>query len=195
VGKGLRRVAGRLVAVPLAAAFLAPLVLKHGQPPTVAEASAAPVLDPQVGAGLLHAHFSDIGYRTRPSYPHEFAAVFGPAPGRPYRGLAAAEWSERPAAPAPDFAAEKPPAKAPVARCGEACRRKVLTAGVLPPPRPASLVAEAPEPAPAIVAAAPRDERVRLLGMRLPGFVPSGEKVVNKMVSWGGAVTGLIGGM
>ena len=70
----------------------------------------------------------------------------------------------------------------------------ISSAAVLPPPRPASLAIPTPDPPLAIVAAAP-EERVRLLGMRLPGFVPSGEKVVKTVVSWGGAVSGLIDGV
>jgi hypothetical protein len=179
------------VAAILSAAFLAQLVLNTKPRPTPsppAVSAALTMLDPRVGTGLLRGQFSETGYRLRPGYPTEFGAVFGPAPGRPYRALAAAEWSGAPAA-AP--AAEKPAAQP----CGEACKRKVVAAAVLPPTRPASLGMPMPDAAPAIVAAALQDERVRLLGMRLPGFVPSGERVVKTVASWGGAVSGLIDGM
>ncbi|HKH34616.1 MAG TPA: hypothetical protein VKA80_10730 [Beijerinckiaceae bacterium] len=181
------------IVATLSAGFLAQLVLKSDPAPQPATTAAARplMLDPDISAGLLRAHFTETGYRLRPGYPTEFAAVFGPAPGKPYRELIAADWSPTAAAPRAAKGDDRPAA---AQSCGEACKRNVMTAAVLPPPRPASLAIPTPDPPPAIVAAAP-EERARLLGMRLPGFVPSGEKVVKTVVSWGGAVSGLIDGV
>jgi hypothetical protein len=78
-------------------------------------------------------------------------------------------------------------------------RATAKVAAVLPPPRPAApantVTAEAPLPAPAKLSASVDDERVRLLGVRLPGFVPSGDKIARTVVSWGDSIVNAIPGI
>ena len=172
------------------------------QPATVAAAGASIPLEPQPVAGLLRASFTADGIRTRPAYPTEFGALFGPAPGKPHVELTSVAWPSRsePAAPQLDKPAPKAPAKTLVAHQGGVAapvRHATVAEVVLPPARPASfasLVADA-APAPGSAASAGEDGGVRLLGMRLPGFVPSGREVVKTVASLGESVTGLFDGM
>ena len=59
---------------------------------------------------------------------------------------------------------------------------------MLPPARPATIETSAPIAVVAEPAAAPELKPVRLLGMTLPGWVPTGEAVVNTVAALGGAV-------
>jgi hypothetical protein len=67
----------------------------------------------------------------------------------------------------------------------------------LPPARPAYLmptsvvVAEAQPRVPARLALA-EDRHVRLLGLTLPGFVPTGDRIVKTVVSWSGTVADFV---
>jgi hypothetical protein len=168
---------------------------------TAAAASSVP-FEPQPIAGLLRASFTADGIRTRPGYPTEFGALFGPAPGKPHVELTSLEWPSRsePAARQLDKPAPKGAAKTLVAYQGgvaRPARHATVAEPVLPPARPASfasLVADA-APAPAAGGPAGEDSGVRLLGMRLPGFVPSGREVVKTVASLGESVTGLFDGM
>src|SRR5688572_32416970 len=58
---------------------------------------------------------------------------------------------------------------------------------LVPPPRPAGLTAQA--------TATSEDGRVRLLGLSLPGFVPSRETIAKTVVSWSGSIAGVISGL
>jgi hypothetical protein len=162
-------------------------------------AEAPPVsFEPQPIAGLLRATFSPEGIRTRRAYPTEFAAVFGPELEKAAAELPAGAWpnSTDTIQPKAQRSEPKPQVKTLVAQhgCAVPCgRRTVVAAAVLPPPRPNSLamaVAEAP------AASAELEERgVRLLGLRLPGFVPSGREVARTVASLGDSVSGLFDGM
>jgi hypothetical protein len=161
--------------------------------------------DTRTGAELLRGHFTTDGFRARPAYPVEFAAVYGLAPGKPYMTLAAVEWSEPQAASAPgraELAETKAEINKPETKktlVAQRSRGATKVAAVLPPPRPAALAtivtAEAQPPAPAKLSPSLGDERVRLLGVRLPGFVPSGEKIARTVVSWGDSIVSAIPGI
>jgi hypothetical protein len=172
------------VVATLCAAFLSNALLSTAsrQP---APAQDVPVADS--GAHLLKANFTEGGIRIRSSYPTEFAEVFGPAPARLATGVA---WSEparvRDAAPTPDPHADKKPA---ARACAGECGRKAVAA-VLPPPRP--VVTDIVQASAAASPALAEPKRLRLLGVPLPGFVPSGETIVSTVVSLGDTVTGII---
>src|SRR5688500_17054992 len=86
----------------IAVAGMAALCALPGLNPTATPAAPF-VADPETrpGAELLRGHFTTDGFRARPAYPVEFAAVYGLAPGKPYMTLAAVDWSEPQAASAP----------------------------------------------------------------------------------------------
>ena len=154
----------------------------------------------QTGAELLRGHFTTDGFRARPAYPVEFAAVYGLAPGKPYVTLAATDWSEPQGGSAPAHAEAtqaKPESKKTL--MAQRPRGAMKVAAVLPPPRPAApaniVTAEAQPPAPAKLPASLGEERVRLLGVRLPGFVPSGEKIARTVVSWSDSIVDAIPGI
>jgi hypothetical protein len=65
---------------------------------------------------------------------------------------------------------------------------------VLPPPRPATLTRVA-EAGPAAETSSGDDKPVRLLGMSLPGFVPSGHTIAKTVVSWSDTIVGVIPGL
>ncbi len=168
--------------------------------PAAAPIAEAPAVsfEPQPILGLLRASFTPQGIRTRPAYPTEFAAVFGPEPGKAAAELPAGRWSSSADTiqPKAQRSEPKPQVKTLVAQhgCAAPCgRRTVVATAVLPPPRPGSLaiaVAEAP------AASAELEQRgVRLLGLRLPGFVPSGREVARTVASLGDSVSGLFDGM
>ena len=194
----LRAQAPRLefqVTAAIAVVLCAALTANAWLPQQAASAPAPLVVDREVAADLLEATFTDEGFRLRPTYPVEFAAVYGLAADKPYTALAAAEWSTpAQSAPRPDQAA---PLKAQkkttlVAQaCAGECAASAAHAAVLPPPRPAALApVQVAETAPAV-----EDKRVRLLGVSLPGFVPSGDKIAKTVVSWGGSIAGVIPGL
>ena len=104
--------------------------------------------------------------------------------GQPFSAVA----SMPPAAPigAPEAPAPAAPVKVTSAKPRTAPR--IAAASMLPPPRPTMI-----EPGPSIAvaaesAAAPELKPVRLLGMTLPGWVPSSESVANTVTALGGAV-------
>jgi hypothetical protein len=169
----------------------------HSPAAPIAEAPAVS-FEPQPILALLRASFTPEGIRTRPAYPTEFAAVFGPEPGKAAAELPAGAWSSSADTiqPKAQRSEPKPQARTLVAQhgCAVPCgRRTVVAAAVLPPPRPSSLaiaVAEAP------AASSELEQRgVRLLGLRLPGFVPSGREVARTVASLGDSVSGLFDGM
>jgi hypothetical protein len=154
------------------------------------------IADPKAAAELLKGNFTEEGVRLRPAHPLEFAAVYGLAPGQPYTPLKAADWSaapqDIPVPLTPETKAEETSGSA--RTCLVTCAGRLVAMAVLPPPRPASLtqVAEA-QPAAAITS--DQETPVRLLGMSLPGFVPSGETIARTVVSWGSTVVGVIPGL
>jgi hypothetical protein len=184
------------VTAAIAAVLCAALTANIWLPPQAASAPAPLVIDREAAAELLEATFTDEGFRLRPTYPVEFAAVYGLAADKPYTALAAAEWSTAAqSAPKTDQAA--PPLKAQkkttlVAQaCAGECAASAAHAAVLPPPRPSALApVQVAETAPVV-----EDKRVRLLGVSLPGFVPSGDKIAKTVVSWGGSIAGVIPGL
>jgi hypothetical protein len=183
------------VTAAIAVVLCAALAANAWLPQQAAPAPAPLVIDREAAAGLLEATFTDEGFRLRPTYPVEFAAVYGLAPDQPYTALAAAEWSTpAQSAPKTDQAA---PLKAQkkttlVAQaCAGECAASAAHAAVLPPPRPSALApVQVAETAPVV-----EDKRVRLLGVSLPGFVPSGDKIAKTVVSWGGSIAGVIPGL
>jgi hypothetical protein len=154
------------------------------------------VLDSKAGADLFEANFSDEGFRSRPASPAEFAAVYGVAADRPYTALTAAEWSAptqmaRKADEAPAAKLHRKPTLVAQACSGECGLgpASITAAIVTPPPRPADLTIMAQASAPS------EEKRVRLLGMSLPGFIPTSEKIAKTVVSWGGSIAGVIPGL
>jgi hypothetical protein len=154
----------------------------------------SPVLGAKVAASLIEVSFSDQGLRSLAASPVEFAAVYGLAADKPYTALAAAEWSApTPLARKPDEVPAAKPHRKPVLvaqACSGECGTAATAAMVTPPPRPADLASTV------TAQAAPSEEkRVRLLGLSLPGFVPTGEKIAKTVVSWGGSIAGVIPGL
>jgi hypothetical protein len=119
-------------------------------------------------------------FKSRVAAPAEFGAVFGFS--RASFASEGGEWSAQPApAPVRSAAARPRVASPPASPEG-------------PPPRPPSVaVASAPLELQA-AGAAPEDARkpVRLFGVALPAFVPSGKTIVNSVASLGDAVAGLV---
>ena len=192
----LRAQAPRLefqVTAAIAVVLCAALAGNAWLPQQPAPAPAPLVINPELAADLLEATFTDEGFRLRPTYPVEFAAVYGLAPDKPYTALAAAEWST-PAQSAPKTDQAAPlKAQKKTTLVAQACAGECAAAqtAVLPPPRPAALApVQVAETAPAV-----EDKRVRLLGVSLPGFVPSGDKIAKTVVSWGGSIAGVIPGL
>src|SRR5205823_4644828 len=94
--------------------------------------------------------------------------------GQPFSGFAPAPAAAPVAAaeaPAPAVLAKTTPSKPRTAP------RAVAAAPMLPPARPATIETSAPIAVAAESVAAPEPKPVRLLGMALPGWVPTGEAV------------------
>ena len=197
------------VAATLCTALITGAVVdkKPAPAPAVAAAPALPAIpgssfDPRRGADLIQASFSAEGPRSRPSHPVEFGAVFGPSTAAPLVVAREMEWSvpgeaepTRLAASEPESEAEieEPKKPSPAPSCTQPCRTRVAAVpSVRPPPRPLDLAAAADEPAPSPVVAA-SDEKPRLLGFAMPGFVPTGQAIASTVVAMGDKVTGLIG--
>jgi len=119
-----------------------------------------------------------------PDLPRVFS--FSPdATGRPLPDFTLAQAASF--KPAADVSAPAAPAR--VARTKpRTAQRAVAAASMLPPARPATIETSAPIAVVAEPAAAPEPKPVRLLGMTLPGWVPTGEAVVNTVAALGGAV-------
>jgi hypothetical protein len=161
-------------------------------------------LDAASVVGVLNAAFTVDGVRNKPRYPMEFETVLGPTTLKSFDLFASAAWPDHNATPILASAAprtqpnRKVAAVAPVC-AGSACRVRVAAADpkVLPPTRPAYLmpalvvVAEAQPRIPVRLALAD-DRRVRLLGLTLPGFVPTGDRIVKTVVSWSGTVADFV---
>jgi hypothetical protein len=180
------------IGVVLCATFFCNAYIAAGKPPS----QPTPVVAPEARADLLKANFTDDGFRSRPASAVEFAAVYGHAE-RSYTALAA-QWSAP--SPSPSKAQDAPVAKVQkkATLLAQACSGDCVTsslpgAAVVPPRRPADLA-----PAPIALASAPvpaEEKRVRLLGVSLPGFVPSGDTIAKTVVSWGGSIVDAIPGL
>lgn len=190
------------VIATLCAAFISNAHLaSEAQKTAAAPTPTMAVIDAGTGASLLRANLAEDGYRLRPASVMEFASIYGLTSAKAYVPLAAAEWSTSPTAgePADAKAAEEKPEKKTTMMAqtctGECNRKQAASTTLLPPPRPTSLksvvVAEA-----ALgqnEAETPGDRPVQLLGLSLPGFVPSGRQVVSTVASLGDSVVGLFG--
>ena len=180
------QVAAAIAAVTFAA-FICRAPLEPAQPPT------APIQVGSKAAEKLPAvENADEPFHPRAASVLEFAAVYGLATDKPYTALAGAEWSSRKGATRTiDEAVAKPQRKATVVAqlCADRCGLPSASAAatLVPPPRPAGLTAQA--------TATSEDGRVRLLGMSLPGFVPSRETIAKTVVSWSGSIAGVIPGL
>ena len=86
-----------------------------------------------------------------------------------------------PEAPAPAAPVKVISSKPPTAQ-------RTAAASMLPPPRPTMIEPDPPVAVAAESAAAPESKPVHLLGMTLPGWVPTGESVANTVTALGGAV-------
>ena len=169
------------------------------------------VMDAAAVVGVLNAAFTPDGVRNKARYPMEFETVLGPTTLKSFDLFASAAWPARDATSmlaAVQGVTPQPNRKlASVAQAcaGSACRIRVAAAAqpspstqVLPPMRPAYIlpVAVASAPAtnrPVSTRLALADERrVRLLGLTLPGFVPTGDTIVKTVVSWGGTVADFV---
>jgi hypothetical protein len=168
------------VAALIAAIALAGVVTKTCLEP--ADAATQPASEAKMEE-RLSAIGPDDGLRSRPVSTLEFAAVYGLGPDKAYTTLAAAEWST----PAPTAAAGE---QAPAAKPQRKATQVAQAAIAVPPRRPTDLIVTAQAPG--------REENkggVRLLGVSLPGFVPSGERIAKTVVSWGGSIAGVIPGL
>jgi hypothetical protein len=162
----------------------------------------AMTLDADAVVGVLNAAFTADGVRNKPRYPMEFETVLGPTTLTSLDRFASAAWPDH--NPTQLAAAPTPPAQpmrrlAAIQQVAGSVRMRVAVAdpAMLPPARPTYLMppsavlaqgapADRSPPAPA------DDRRVRLLGLTLPGFVPSGTAIVKTVVSWGGTVSDLV---
>jgi hypothetical protein len=178
------------VAAAIAAVTFAAIMYKAPLEP--AQSPAASVQVEAKAAEKLPVENAEERFRPRAASVLEFAAVYGLATDKPYTALAGAEWSSRKAATRTvDEAVAKPQRKATVVAqlCADGCGLPPASASVtlVPPPRPAGLTAQA--------TATSEDGRVRLLGLSLPGFVPSRETIAKTVVSWSGSIAGVIPGL
>ena len=190
------------IAATVCGAFVTGYYKPEPRPSAVPQAEIA--LDAKAARHLLAATFTQDGFRLRPAYPVEFAAVYGIGTDKPYTALAAGEWStpiivrqstdersdDRAHEPMPTPAKSDKKPTLMAQTCSSDCGHPRVA--VLPPPRPATLtqVAEArPEAEPS------SDKPVRLLGVSLPGFVPSGQTIARTVVSWSDTIVGVIPGL
>ena len=197
-----RGIAGQIgvsIAAALCVTAIGESVWRHDAP------SERPVpavtLDSAAVAGLLNATFTPDGIRARPRYPMEFEAVLGPTSTASFARYASAEWTAAGPQPA---GGERGAAEAAVAapvRARIAVSRIRAPASPIPPARVASLdVPAATRPAatrPAATAgaatpgaAASETRRATILGVSLPGFVPTGDDIVRTVASVAGSVAG-----
>jgi hypothetical protein len=143
--------------------------------------------------------------RPRPAQTTEIDPVFGPAVSKPSLTFAStgtpAPKAQKPREqvnkPAQAEAPRKPNATAQT--CSGECKSRTgpSAEGPAPAARPVAPVSAAPAEAQPQVLLPPvpeEEERVRLLGIPLPGFVPSGEKIVKKIESLGSSISDLVDG-
>jgi hypothetical protein len=180
------------VAAAIAAVTFAAIVCKSPLEPARPPTAPIQLAELKATEKLPAMENADERHRPRAASVLEFAAVYGLATEKPYTALAAAEWSSRKAAARTiDEAVAKPQRKATAVAqlCADGCGLPSASAAatLVPPPRPAGLTAQA--------SAASEDGRVRLLGMSLPGFVPSRETIAKTMVSWSSSIAGVIPGL
>ncbi|HEX5866449.1 MAG TPA: hypothetical protein VFY72_01995 [Beijerinckiaceae bacterium] len=180
------------VAAAIAAVTFAAIICKAPLEPAQSPAAPIQLAESKAAEKLPAVENTDERFRPRAASVLEFAAVYGLATDKPYTALAAAEWSSRKAATRTiDEAVAKPQRKATVVAqlCADGCSLPPASAAaaLVPPPRPAGLTAQA--------AATSEDEPVRLLGLSLPGFVPSRETIAKTVVSWSGSIAGVIPGL
>jgi hypothetical protein len=86
----------------------------------------------------------------------------------------------------------QPKIRTTLAACSSDCGR-VSTVQVLPPIRPAT--ERAIEPVPQAVVFAPEEQpeqHLEILGISLPKFVPTGEKIVSTVSAWGSSLTDIV---
>ena len=180
------------VAAAIAAVTFAAIICKAPVEPAQSPAAPIQLAESKAAEKLPAVENADERFRPRAASVLEFAAVYGLATDKPYTALAAAEWSSRKAATRTiDEAVAKPQRKTTVVAqlCPDGCSLPPASAAaaLVPPPRPAGLTAQA--------AAASEDGPVRLLGLSLPGFVPSRETIAKTVVSWSGSIAGVIPGL
>lgn len=180
------------VAAAIAAVTFAAIICKAPVEPAQSPAAPIQLAESKAAEKLPAVKNADERFRPRAASVLEFAAVYGLAADKPYTALAAAEWSSRKAATRTiDEAVAKPQRKTTVVAqlCPDGCSLPPASAAatLVPPPRPAGLTAQA--------AAASEDGPVRLLGLSLPGFVPSRETIAKTVVSWSGSIAGVIPGL
>ena len=180
------------VAAAIAALTFAAITCNASLEPAQSPAASIQLAESKAAEKLPAVENADERFRPRAASVLEFAAVYGLATDKPYTALAAAEWSSRKAATRTiDEVVAKPQRKATVVAqlCPDGCSLPPASAAaaLVPPPRPAGLTAQA--------AAASEDGPVRLLGLSLPGFVPSRETIAKTVVSWSGSIAGVIPGL
>ncbi|MBZ6075450.1 hypothetical protein [Microvirga puerhi] len=146
-------------------------------------------LAPLAAASLLDANFTTNAFRSKVASPAEFAAAFGSTE----RSVVLATGTDWPAVEArpetkPVPVRVRPPV---VSACADTCET-FSSHAILPPLRPAAVsTVQVAQP----MATAPEPEergRLSLLGMPLPRFVPSGERIIEAMTSLGGSITDLV---
>jgi hypothetical protein len=183
------------VVASIAATICGAFVTSYYKPeprPVPARSQAEIAVGAKAAGHLLAATFTEDGFRLRPTYPVEFAAVYGIGSNKPYTALAAGEWST------PMIVTQShlgDHGDLPSSKPEKADKKPTLVAvDVLPPPRPAALTVVA-EAQPTAESSGVDEKRVRLLGVPLPGFVPSGETIARTVVSWSDTIAGVIPGL
>ncbi|WP_210484600.1 hypothetical protein [Microvirga antarctica] len=170
------------VAATVCVAMISNAYLKSDAPPVQVSETAAFALDARSAAGLFDAHFQSDTFRVPVASPIEFGALFGPSIERAALPIVGEPWSV--ASHPPEQAAERPALQK---------ARTTIAATVLPPARPAF---ERPDPmtAQATVFApeAEPERRLAILGIAMPRFVPTGEKIVSSVTALGASLTDLV---
>ncbi|MCB8822632.1 hypothetical protein [Microvirga rosea] len=171
------------VAATVCVAAISNAYLKQDAASTGAGPTATESLAPQAAASLLNANFTADSFRPQVASPAEFAAVFG------LTASAALSGQEWPVAEA--RADENSGSKirlAALAGCADECG-KFSPHAVLPPVRP---VIETSIQAAQASQETAEERRLHLLGIPLPHFVPSGDRIVTAVASLGGSLTDLV---
>jgi hypothetical protein len=192
VAKASGRIASQIV-VSVAGTLFVGLITtnyftpKHPEPNVLV---AIPAPEAGILPGQVAGNFWDPAFRIPPSYPHEFEALLGPIANGSFTTLSSATW----ASPQPEAAGGPPqatvqprslrkPQLAAKPACAEGCGRE------RPNNEPSM-----PQAATAPSLPPPEAERLTVLGIALPQFVPTPGTIVRTVGSWGSAIGSFVGG-
>ncbi|WP_134498251.1 hypothetical protein [Microvirga pakistanensis] len=181
------------VAATVCVASITGSFLKTGAPTESPVHQQVSSLEPGAAVSLLNANFTEDGFRTRVASVEEFSMVFGPNEHDAFAPPVARDWS--PDLRVADLEADVAPSakvrQAGASTCSEACSR-LPSSGILPPARPAAAGSMEVAQAAAASEGAIGGSRLQLLGMSLPDVIPSPERLLTRVTSWGGAVADLV---